>query len=94
MSLNDEIKKAVGNHGMWKKRLKNTIDTGKINVQISAIKADTHCNFGKNGLMGQLSRKKKRILIIIKKCESYMPLFMKKASKVAQLAISGHKQVP
>ena len=47
MSLKNEIKKAVGDHGMWKNVLKDAVDTAKIDVQISTIKADNQCSFGK-----------------------------------------------
>ena len=90
MSLNDEIKNAVGDHGMWKKRLKNTIDTGKINVPISAIKADNQCNFGK-WLYGPTITDEEKNSHHYHKVRELHAAFHEKASKVAQLAISGHK---
>jgi Chemoreceptor zinc-binding domain len=90
MSLNDEIKNAVGAHGMWKKKLKNTIDTGKINVQISAIKADNQCNFGK-WLYGPTITDEEKNSHHYQKVRELHAAFHEKASKVAELAISGHK---
>jgi hypothetical protein len=90
MSLKNEIKKAVGDHGTWKKVLKDAVDTGKIDVQISTIKADNQCSFGK-WLYGSTITEKE------KKSSHYQEVlqlhadFHEKASTVAQLAISDHK---
>jgi methyl-accepting chemotaxis protein len=90
MSFNDEIKNAVGAHGMWKKRLKHAIATGKINVQISTIKADNQCSFGKWLYRATITEEEKNSSHYQKVRELHAA-FHEKASKVAQLAVSGHK---
>ncbi len=90
MSLKDEIKNAVGTHGMWKKKLKSSVHSGKIDVQISSIKADNQCSFGK-WLHGPTITEKQINSNHYQKVRELHAVFHKKASKVAQLAISGHK---
>jgi predicted RNase H-like nuclease (RuvC/YqgF family) len=90
MSLKDEIKKAVGDHGTWKKTLKNTIDTGKINIQISAINADNQCSFGK-WLYGSTITEKEKNSSHYQEVLTLHSAFHEKASEVAQLATSGQK---
>ncbi len=90
MSLNEEIKKAIGDHGTWKKRLKDAIGTGKIDVQISAIRDDSQCSFGK-WLYGSTIREKEKNLSHYQKVRELHVAFHEIASVVAQLAISGHK---
>ncbi len=90
MRLQEEIKKAVGDHGTWKKRLRSAIQTGKIDVQISTIKADDECSFGKWLYGSTITEKEKNSSHYIKVCDLHAA-FHDKASKVAQLATSGHK---
>jgi Chemoreceptor zinc-binding domain len=90
MSLKDEIKKAVGDHGTWKKMLKNAIDTGKINIEISSIKADNHCSFGK-WLHGSTISEKAKNSPHYQEVRELHTAFHEKASEVAQLAVSGQK---
>ncbi len=91
MRLKEEIKKAVGDHGMWKKRLKGAVETGKIHVQISTIKADDQCNFGKWLYGSTITEKEKNSSHYQNVCELHAA-FHEKASKVAELATSGHKE--
>ncbi len=90
MRLKEEIKKAVGDHGAWKKRLKDAIKTGKIDADIS-IKADDQCSFGKWLCGSTITEKEKSSGHYKKVCELHAA-FHDKASKVAQLATSGHKE--
>jgi methyl-accepting chemotaxis protein len=43
----DQIVKAVAAHGMWKARLQNAIDTGKIEQDPKSVECDNLCEFGK-----------------------------------------------
>ena len=45
--LQDEIKKAIGAHGMWKVRMKNAINTGKSEFTIEQVSVDNQCEFGR-----------------------------------------------
>jgi hypothetical protein len=90
MSLKDEIKKAVGDHGVWKNRLKDAVDTGKIDVQISIIKADKLCSFGQ-WLYGSTITEKEKNSSHYQKVRELHAAFHEKASKVAQFAVSDQK---
>jgi hypothetical protein len=46
MSLQDEITKAVGAHGVWKMRLRTAIDTGKADANAADVAKDNTCAFG------------------------------------------------
>ena len=46
MSLQEEIAKALGAHGVWKMRLKTAIDTGKADAQAGDVAKDNVCAFG------------------------------------------------
>ncbi len=91
MRLKEEIKKAVGDHGTWKKKLKDAIKTGKIDVQISTIKADDQCSFGKWLYGSTITEKEKSSNHYKEVCELHAA-FHDKASKVAQHATSGRKE--
>lgn len=45
--IQDQITKAIGAHGMWKARLREAIDTGKLGTPIADIAAHDRCEFGK-----------------------------------------------
>lgn len=47
MSKSEEIKKAIGAHGMWKTRLRSAVDTGMSEFTVEKVKADNNCDFGK-----------------------------------------------
>ncbi len=92
MSSKNEIKNAIGSHGIWKKKLKNAVDSGKIDIQISAIEAENQCNFGK-WLYGNTISEKAKNSIHYQKVRELHAAFHEKASKVAQFATSGRKEV-
>ena len=90
MSLKNEIKKAVGDHGSWKKMLKNAVDTGEINIPIPSIKAENQCSFGK-WLYGPTISEKEKNSSHYQEVGELHSAFHEKASEVAHLAISGQK---
>lgn len=47
MSQQDEIKKAIGAHGMWKSRLRQAVDSGKSEWVVETVERDNQCEFGK-----------------------------------------------
>ncbi len=83
-----EIEKAIGAHGMWKKRLANCIATGEIDVPVATIRMDNQCGFGKWLYGNSLSPQEKS-------SEHYHQVvalhasFHKSAAQVAELAQSG-----
>jgi hypothetical protein len=90
MRLKNEIKKAVGDHGTWKKTLKTAVDTGEIKIQISTIQADNQCSFGRWLYGSTITENEKNSSHYQEVLELHAD-FHKKASEVAQLAISGQK---
>ena len=90
MKFKEEIRDAVGAHGAWKRKLKNAITTGKIDVEISTIKADKQCSFGK-WLYGPTITEKQKNSEHYSKVQELHAVFHETAAKVAQLAISGEK---
>jgi hypothetical protein len=47
MDLKEQIKAAIGAHGLWKGRLTNAIDTGKSDWTVADVQSDYNCAFGK-----------------------------------------------
>jgi hypothetical protein len=90
MKFKNEVKNAVGDHGAWKRKLKNAVTTGKIDVEISSIKTDRQCNFGK-WLYGSTLTDKQRKSAHYQNVQKLHAVFHETAAKVAQLAISGEK---
>lgn len=43
----EEIKKAIGAHGLWKQRLRDAIDKGQSEFTVERVKPDNLCDFGK-----------------------------------------------
>ncbi len=46
-ALHDQIQTAIGAHGLWKTRLQQAIQTGASEFQVSAVRLDNQCPFGK-----------------------------------------------
>jgi methyl-accepting chemotaxis protein len=89
MSIIDEIKKAVGAHGMWKARLRTAIDSGKSDIDVTKAGRDDQCEFGK-WLYGPT-------LAQSHDCGDYRDVkdlhakFHAAAAKTLELALSGRK---
>ena len=47
MSVQDEIVKAIGAHGLWKGRLMTAINTGKSEFEPAKVCLDNQCDFGR-----------------------------------------------
>ena len=45
--IREEVKKAIGAHGLWKARLKSAITSGKVDTDPANASKDTLCDFGK-----------------------------------------------
>ncbi len=90
MSTKDEIKSAVAAHGRWKMKLKHAVDTGEIDTPITVIKAENQCAFGK-WLHGPTITERQKNADHYREVKKLHALFHEKASKVAQLAVSGNK---
>ena len=90
MSLKVEIKKAIGDHGLWKKMLKDAVDRGTIDDAITTLKDDKQCSFGK-WLTGPSITVKEKDSDHYHTVRELHATFHEQASKVAQLAGAGHK---
>jgi len=90
MGLEDEIKNAIGDHGKWKKKLKNAVDTGKIDVPVSTIRSDNDCDFGK-WLHGPSATEKEKNSLYYQKVLDLHAAFHEKAADAAQHAVAGNK---
>ncbi len=75
---------------MWKKKLKSAVASGKIDVQISTIKTDNQCSFGK-WLHGPTLTEEQKNSSHYQNVRELHAVFHEKASKVAQLVVSGNK---
>ena len=90
MGLEDEIKKAIGDHGKWKKKLKSAVDTGKIDVNISTIRSDDYCDFGK-WLHGPSTTASEKNSLYYQTVHDLHAAFHERAAQVAQHAVAGNK---
>ena len=90
MSIQDEIKKAIGAHGLWKARLLQAIDTGKSEFLPENVCLDNKCEFGGwlYGATIPASAKQMPDYEVIRKLHGE---FHKIAGKVLQLALAGNK---
>jgi methyl-accepting chemotaxis protein len=47
MELGDQIKAAMGAHGLWKTRLRTAIESGASEFSVAVVRQDNQCAFGK-----------------------------------------------
>lgn len=90
MGLKEEIDKAIGAHGMWKARLRSSIDTGKTEVPVATIMMDNQCEFGK-WLHGTTITSAEKVSADYKQVKDLHTTFHTLAAKVAELATTGKK---
>jgi hypothetical protein len=90
MSLEDEITKAIGAHGMWKMRLRSAIDSGKADVNSVEVAKDNVCPFGQ-WLYGSTIPTPTRASADYASVRKLHADFHKCASKVLECVALGHK---
>lgn len=82
-----EITKAIGAHGAWKRRLETVIKDGRSDVPPERVAPDNHCDFGKwlysLSLADQNSAQ-------FKKVQALHATFHKEAANVIRTALSGN----
>jgi len=88
MSDRREINKAIANHGYWKVRLNDAIETGNSEWSPEKVRQDDLCNFGK--WFYALSPEEKASEFW-KKVQPLHAQFHREAAKVLKLALDGHK---
>lgn len=47
MPHQEEIKKAIGSHGLWKTKLRTAVEAGKHEYKVDVVRQDNQCEFGK-----------------------------------------------
>ena len=85
----DEIKAAIGAHGMWKTRLRTAIDRGSSEFSTATVAQDDHCDFGK-WLAGAATEMKGSRHYT--KCKDLHRQFHSAAANVLKLALGGQKE--
>lgn len=90
MSPQDEIKNAIGAHGLWKGRLMSAIATGLSDYAPDQVCKDDLCDFGKWLYGSNLAAAMKKTPEF-ETCRALHADFHKAASEVLRLAVSGKK---
>ncbi len=88
--MKEAIKKAIAAHGMWKTRLRNAMDTGRLETPVASIRVDNQCDFGK-WLYGTSINPQLKLSEHYKKVKELHASFHQLAAKVAELILSGKK---
>ncbi len=91
MSLQEEIKHAIGAHGLWKKRLQSAIETGKSDFSPEVVRRDNNCDFGK-GLDGPCLSSTVKQKAEYEAGRRLHAEFHREASNALKLALGGHKE--
>jgi Chemoreceptor zinc-binding domain len=86
----EEIDKAINIHSMWKVRLRQAIDSGKIDVPVETIRQKDQCAFGK-WLYGSTFAAGDKASPYYKTVCDLHAEFHTLAAKVAELAVAGKK---
>ena len=90
MKLHDEIRNAIGAHGLWKGRLQSAIDTSSSEYSAETIQRDDQCDFGK--WMKGVTEPAIRNSEAYRKCLDLHRQFHKSAAGVLELAVTGKKE--
>ena len=91
MSLAEEIKKAIGAHGMWKMRLQSAIDTAKSEFTAENVCRDNQCDFGRWLYRAEIPAAEKSGPHY-EKVRCLHAEFHKKAAEVLKVAVTGKKE--
>lgn len=87
----EEITKAIGAHGMWKTRLTQAIDTGKMDANVDTVRVDNQCAFGK-WLYGATLDAKDKTSPYYEEVRGLHAKFHQAAAQVVELAVAGKKR--
>jgi chemoreceptor zinc-binding protein len=83
-----EIQKAIGAHGMWKMRLRTAIESSKLDVPLSTVRADDQCDFGRWLAHAQIPPSGRE------RCRRVKALhadFHQVAARIVELALAGER---
>ena len=89
MLLADQIASFIGNHGMWKARLRKVLETRTYEQDVSQVQRDDQCEFGKwlNALTGREKSTEE-----YRNVKALHAEFHKVAAQVLDHALAGRKQ--
>ncbi|MBI5672670.1 MAG: CZB domain-containing protein [Nitrospirae bacterium] len=87
----EEITKAIGAHGMWKTRLTQAIETGKMDATADTVRMDNQCAFGK-WLYGASLDAKDKTSSYYEEVKNLHAKFHQTAAQVVELALVGKKR--
>ena len=82
-----EITKAIGAHGAWKRRLEAVIKEGRSDVPPERVAPDNHCDFGKWLYALPIAEQN---AAQFKKVQALHATFHKEAANVIRMALSGN----
>lgn len=88
MSIQDEIKRAIDAHGLWKARLVAAIEAGKSDLVPAHVCKDDQCDFGR-WLLGPSVPATARMLPDYAQCRTLHARFHATAADVLRLALAG-----
>ncbi|MBS0153183.1 MAG: CZB domain-containing protein [Nitrospira sp.] len=91
MAHKDEITKAIAAHGMWKTRLTQAIESGKMDTPVDTVRMDDQCAFGK-WLYGASLDAKDKASLQYEEVKKLHAQFHQVAAQVVELALNGKKQ--
>jgi len=89
MNLQEQIRRAVGSHGLWKTRLRTAIDTGKSDVTTTTARDDRRCELGR--WLQELDAEARKAASC-QRCQGLHREFHQEAANVLSLALEGKKQ--
>lgn len=87
----EEITKAIGAHGMWKTRLTQAIEAGKMDATSDTVRMDNQCAFGK-WLYGASLDAKDKTSPHYEEVRHLHAEFHQAAAQVVELALVGKKR--
>lgn len=85
--MKSQIDKAIGVHGLWKKRIRDAIASGKSEFQPVNVKVNNKCDFGKWLGTLPISAKGEDYKVVVE----LHTKFHKEAGRILELAITGKK---
>ncbi len=89
MSIEAQISKSIGAHGLWKQRILSAIDTGKSDWTPDVVRQDCNCDFGK--WLGSADAEVK-VSPHYAKVKGLHSDFHKVAASVLEMALAGRKE--
>ncbi len=90
MNLQDQIKTAIGSHGLWKARLRAAITSASSEFSPAIVRKDDQCDFGqwlRSGSDPSLRGSRQ-----MNRCAELHRQFHEAAAKVLALAVEGKKE--